>query len=227
MSAIRVRNMEKRRQRILDAARGIIVDKGIDGLTTRGLADAAGVTAPTLYNLIGDKDAIIRAMIGEGVERVWAKLDFESCETPLEMAEMIIEMAYAEVTSDEDYFRAVSLATDRVLGSYAARGDMAADHAVAGQRSVDMAATVCRAAIAQGYLSGRISAETLGLEMFIGYRGPMRDWAHGIISTEECRRRQLRGFYLVMAADATMEFREILMGKIELLEKDPVASKAA
>ena len=90
-----------------------------------------------------------------------------------------------------------------------------------------MAATACRAAIAQGYLSGRISAETLGLEMFISYRGPMRDWAQGIISMGECRRRQLRGFYLVMAADATPEFREVLLSKIESLEVDTGTSKAA
>ncbi|MEP2990573.1 MAG: TetR/AcrR family transcriptional regulator [Parasphingorhabdus sp.] len=227
MSETRARNMEKRRQRILDAARAIIIDKGIDGLTTRGLADVAGVTAPTLYNLIGGKDEIIRAMISEGVERVWDQLDFASCQTPLEMAELIIDKAFSQVMSDQGYFRAVTLATDRVTGSYAARGDMAFEHSAAGQRSVEMATTVCRTAIAQNMLSGRISAETLGLEMFISYRGPMRDWAHGIISAKECRRRQMRGFYLVMAADATPEFRELLLGKIEDLETEADGAKAA
>jgi len=219
--------MEKRRQRILEAAGQIIVVKGVDGITTRGLAEAAGVTAPTLYNLIGDKDAIIRAMIGEGVERVWAKLDFDACDTPLEMAEMIIETAYAEVLAEEDYYKAVALATDRVIGSYSPRGDRAADQAPAGQRSVEMAATACRAAIAQGYLKGRISADSLGLQMFINYRGHMRDFAQDIISAEECRRRQLTGFYLVMAADAETEFRDILLDKIATLEMETGAAKAA
>ena len=76
MSQTRARNMERRRQRILEAAGSIIPKKGVDGLTTRGLADVAGVTAPTLYNLIGGKDEIIRAMIGEGVERVWDQPGF-------------------------------------------------------------------------------------------------------------------------------------------------------
>jgi AcrR family transcriptional regulator len=227
MSETRARNMEKRRQQILKAARTIIIDKGIDGLTTRGLALAAKVTAPTLYNLIGDKEEIIRSMVAEGVEKVWDRLDFDACDTPLEMAEMIIETAYQEVTSDVDYFRAVSIATDRIAGSYAARGDMGASHSIAGQRSVDMASATCRAAIAQRQLSGRISPETLGLEMFISYRGPMRDWAHGLISAEECRRRQMRGFYLIMAADATPEFREILLQKVEMLEANAAVSKAA
>jgi len=227
MSETRARNMEKRRQRILDAARTIIVGKGIDGLTTRGLAEAADVTAPTLYNLIGGKEEIIRVMIAEGVEKVWDRLDFNACDTPLEMAEMVIEIAYEEVMSDMDYFRAVTIATDRIAGSYAARGDLGTSHSSAGQRSVDMAATACRAAISQGQLSGRISAEILGLEMFISYRGPMRDWAYGIISAGECRRRQMRGFYLIMAADASPDFREILLQKIELLDADATASKAA
>lgn len=227
MSGTRARNMEKRRQRILDAARAIVLEKGVDGLTTRGLASLSGVTAPTLYNLIGDKEEIIRAMVGEGVEKVWERLDFDACATPLEMAEMIIETAYQEVMSDQNYFRAVVIATDRIAGSYAAPGDAGTPPSIAGRRSVDMATAACRAAIAQGQLSGRISAETLGLEMFVSYRGPMRDWAHGIISAEECRRRQMRGFYLIMAADATPEFREILLQKIEMLETDKLASKAA
>lgn len=227
MSGTRARNMEKRRQRILDAARTIVIEKGVDGLTTRGLASLSGVTAPTLYNLIGGKEEIIRAMFGDGVEKVWEQLDFDACATPLEMAEMIIETAYQEVMSDQSYFRAMVIATDRIAGSYAAAGDVGTPPSVAGQRSVDMATTACCAAIAEGQLSGRISAETLGLEMFVSYRGPMRDWAHGIISPEECRRRQMRGFYLIMAADATPEFREILLQKIEMLETDKLASKAA
>lgn len=63
--------------------------------------------------------------------------------------------------------------------------------------------------------------------MFISYRGHVRDWAQAIISNEECRRRQLSGFYLVMAADATPEFREVLLGKIEALQTDRAASKTA
>lgn len=218
MSETRTRNMEKRRQRILDAARAIIIDKGIDGLTTRGLAKAADVTAPTLYNLIGGKEEILRTMISQGVEKVWTRLNFETLDSPLAMAEMIIEQAAQVVEDDADYFRAMVLGSDRMVGSYTAQGDLVSATSVAGQRSIEMAATACRAAISQGLLRGNLSAAELGQQMFICYRGPMRDWAYGLISREETKRRMMRGFYLVMASDASPEFRDILIAKAKVLQ---------
>ena len=219
--------MEKRRANILAAARSIISEQGYDALTTRGLANAANVTVPTLYNLIGDMDQIVRMMITEGVEKVWARLDLDAMDSPLEMAEAIIEAATGMVSEDPEYFRAVTIGTDRIVGSYAAQGDIQAPISLAGQRPGEMAGTACRPAISQGLLRGKISAEALGQQMFICYRGPMRDWAYGLISIEECQRRAMRGFYLVMAADATPEFRDILVEKIVELESQKQLQTAA
>lgn len=227
VSETRTRNMEKRRQRILEAARAIIIDQGIDGLTTRGLAKAAGVTAPTLYNLIGGKEEILRTMISQGVEKVWARLNFESLESPLDMAERIIEQAAQVVDDDADYFRAMILGADRIIGSYTAQGDLVSTASVAGQRSIEMAATACAAAISQGLLRGNLPAAELGQQMFICYRGPVRDWAYGLISREETKRRTMRGFYLVMAADASPDFRDLLVEKAKLLEAESPACIAA
>jgi AcrR family transcriptional regulator len=49
----------ERRERILDAARTLVADRGYEGLTMRDLARAAKVSVPTLYNLFGSKDAIL------------------------------------------------------------------------------------------------------------------------------------------------------------------------
>jgi AcrR family transcriptional regulator len=49
----------ERRERITQAARALIAERGYDGLTMRDLARAARVSVPTLYNLFGSKDAII------------------------------------------------------------------------------------------------------------------------------------------------------------------------
>ena len=56
--------MELRRERILDLARDIIAEKGFDGLNLRDLAEKAGVTKPTIYNLIGDKETLIHSVRG-------------------------------------------------------------------------------------------------------------------------------------------------------------------
>ena len=63
VSTLRDTNMRKRRERILHAARTLIATDGFEALNVRALAAAAGVTVPTLYNLIGRKEAIVVASL--------------------------------------------------------------------------------------------------------------------------------------------------------------------
>ncbi|HEU0037161.1 MAG TPA: helix-turn-helix domain-containing protein [Kofleriaceae bacterium] len=64
----------ERKDRILAAARKLIVKHGYDGLTMRELARAARVSVPTLYNLFGSKDAILVAELEAAAARMAAKL---------------------------------------------------------------------------------------------------------------------------------------------------------
>jgi len=61
--------MADRRARILETAREIVAERGFEGLTIRALARAAGVTAPTIYNLIGNKEEVLVAAVAEQTER--------------------------------------------------------------------------------------------------------------------------------------------------------------
>ena len=68
--------MAERRERILEAARAIIGERGYEGLTMRELAQASRVTVPTIYNLIGSKEAVLFAAVEQqtgdfvsGIER--------------------------------------------------------------------------------------------------------------------------------------------------------------
>lgn len=53
--------------RILAAAEDIIERDGPEGLTTRAVCLAAGVTAPTLYHHFGDKTGLLAAVVRRGV----------------------------------------------------------------------------------------------------------------------------------------------------------------
>ncbi|MDX1736076.1 MAG: TetR/AcrR family transcriptional regulator [Halioglobus sp.] len=57
--------VQKRRQRILAAARAMIERHGVDKLRVRDLADAAGVATATLYNQFGGKDGIVELALKE------------------------------------------------------------------------------------------------------------------------------------------------------------------
>src|SRR3954449_9094941 len=48
--------------RIVDAASRLLRDEGAQAVTTRAVAQAAGVQAPTIYRLFGDKDGLIDAV---------------------------------------------------------------------------------------------------------------------------------------------------------------------
>ena len=59
---LRVEQKAERRSRILAAAREIIAESGYPELTMRDLARQARVTVPTIYNLIGSKEAVLFAL---------------------------------------------------------------------------------------------------------------------------------------------------------------------
>ncbi len=218
MSEVRAKNMELRRQRILDAAREIIVEKGIDGLTTRGLAEAAGVTAPTLYNLIGGKKDIIRAMVVRSAESFKDRVKLEEASTALEWIETIVRAATDPEDEGPEYLRAMIISSDRIAGTYAAEGDGGSEVSRAGQISIEVLTTACKQAIAKGYLRGNIPASELAQQLFICTRGPQRDWSYELIGTEEATRRVRRGFYLTIAADASQELRDELIQQITVVD---------
>jgi AcrR family transcriptional regulator len=50
------------RTRIVEAAARLLREQGLAAVTTRGVADAAGVQAPAIYRLFGDKDGLLDAL---------------------------------------------------------------------------------------------------------------------------------------------------------------------
>lgn len=66
--------MEKDRQESRDAVRArltsvaarLLSDKGVDAVTTRAVAQAAGVPTPYIYRLFGDKDGLLDAVVEQG-----------------------------------------------------------------------------------------------------------------------------------------------------------------
>src|ERR1700712_4301431 len=50
------------RSRIVDVAARLLQEQGPTAVTTRGVAEAAGVQAPAIYRLFGDKDGLLEAV---------------------------------------------------------------------------------------------------------------------------------------------------------------------
>ncbi|WP_298300960.1 TetR/AcrR family transcriptional regulator [uncultured Erythrobacter sp.] len=222
MSSKRAQSIADRKNRILDAARTIIARDGYDALTTRGIAEAAGVTAPTLYNLIGDKLAIVSAMATASIDELWERLHLDERNSPIEMADAILDEAFAQILAEPEVNCATFIALERmgIAFSYHPTREDAGAHTA--RRSIEMAQYACDAAQSVGQLRGNLSSHELALQMFATYRAPLDDWVHQAIDANEMLRRQRIGFYTVLASDASEEFREELLRRIAALSSPEV-----
>lgn len=211
MLSTRDRNKHLRRARILEAAGQILAEQGFDALTTRGLAEAADVTVPTIYNLIGGKDDILRALVADSVERIWELLELPAEGASIDVVEDMIGRCLQVVEEDQGTLRAAIIAADRVADAYSAESE-------AGVRSVGIPTATVEVLQSSGVLLGNIAAEALGEQMFSCFHDPFREWGYDLISFEEFRRRALRGCYMVLCADATDTARRELVARINALQ---------
>ena len=63
------------RRQILDTARHLLVREGYQNLSMRKIADAIGYSATSIYLYFDSKDALLHALIHEGMMRLHEKLD--------------------------------------------------------------------------------------------------------------------------------------------------------
>ena len=73
----RVPTQERSRRRvegILDAAATLVVERGVDALTPRDIADAAGAPVASLYQYFADKEAVLLALAARDMEEMDAQV---------------------------------------------------------------------------------------------------------------------------------------------------------
>jgi AcrR family transcriptional regulator len=89
----RERRHQKTRQAILQAAREIITEKGLDGLSLREIAHRTDYSPAGLYEYFNSKDEIIAAVCVEGFKQFSAYLNHVS--TGLPPSERLMELGLA------------------------------------------------------------------------------------------------------------------------------------
>lgn len=65
---------KERVERILDAAGVLVVQQGVDALSTRTIADRAGIPVASLYQYFADKDDILLALVERDIEAMDAQV---------------------------------------------------------------------------------------------------------------------------------------------------------
>lgn len=71
-------------RRILDAARRLVDLGGIEGLSMRRLAQEADVSVRTIYNLFGDKDGLVEALVRDSFDAMAAAVGELDADDPID-----------------------------------------------------------------------------------------------------------------------------------------------
>ena len=76
MPKVSTEHKEQVRQRLIDAARAVVLREGHDGATTRAILEEAGMSAGSLYNYFSSKDELFEALaeqvVGDNIRELAA-----------------------------------------------------------------------------------------------------------------------------------------------------------
>ncbi len=102
---LRERGKRRRTERILDAALELLREDPEGNLTVERIADRAEVSPMTVFNLVGNREQLWRAMADRALE----SLDIESitADDPQERARRIVDAVLRVLRSDAAVFRAL------------------------------------------------------------------------------------------------------------------------
>ncbi|MGB0907584.1 MAG: TetR/AcrR family transcriptional regulator [Maricaulaceae bacterium] len=210
-TATRTANKIKRKERILTCAGKLIATKGYDAFTLAQLAADAGVTIPTIHNLLGKKSQIIEVLVDDVVSRIGEVLSRQSQADPIAAIHVFTDELMSLYAQDEALYKAAFLAGERAeLFEHSSPQGIF-------MRSLTLAINLCQDAAAKGYLNGDIETPILAEQLFGTQRLARQDWIHNYIDIPSYKTRILIGMFTALAADAAPDFKARLMKEIGVL----------
>jgi AcrR family transcriptional regulator len=79
-----VSSRDRTRAQLVEVAAHLLATEGPDAVTTRSVALAAGVQAPTIYRLFGDKSGLLDAVVDHGFASYMARKHLDADSDPVE-----------------------------------------------------------------------------------------------------------------------------------------------
>lgn len=206
--AARTENKIKRREKILQEARDLIVSDGYASFTIAKLASKADVTIPTIHNLVGNKSEVFKTLAEEMVVRIDEALELENRSDPIEASEIFIDRLIELFAKDENFYRAAFVVgeQEKLFEHEKADGIF--------NKSLRIAHRIVNEAKSNGFLKGEIDTWLLADRLFANQRLARLDWVHGYISLKEYRSQVLTGMCITFASDAKADFHQRLVAYI-------------
>ena len=208
----RTANKYKRKNYLLACASDIISKDGLDAFTIARLADCAGVTIPTVHNLLGKRSEILSKLVRDALSDIMnAATDFDPANT-LEALESFVDGLIDLLSTNETFYRAAFMAGER-LNFFEHQSESGVF-----MEARNQARLICAHAISSGKLEGRIAIDQISIRLFSSQRLARLDWMHGYIDLKTYRKQVMTGMLITLCADASQDFKKELLSKIDDLK---------
>ncbi len=192
---LRERGKARRRQAVLEAARGMIRESESTGFAMRALAQRAGVGEVTPYNLFGSKSGVLEAILAEELEAYREGFARMAARDALEALYEFIGVSTTMYRSDPQLYRVVfrdlMLTGDPSLRSFFS----------APQRKVFLG--LVEAAIDDGYLSKIVAPHLITRTLGRAVTSCLADWLWEDISLDSLEANVGLTFTMVLRGIAT------------------------
>jgi len=179
-----------RRDAILDAARALLRVEGANVPAER-IAQQAGVSTATLYNLIGTREQLLGALLTELFEQLERAVNALNLQDPLDFAEAVVRISASMFCADSALWRRV---VHEASGAYPAR-----IQPFVRLQPIELQKHAMREAKARGMLQKSIESELAAIQIYTAYNGALFQWAAGLLSDTEFLNHALCGFWVVIA----------------------------
>jgi AcrR family transcriptional regulator len=195
-------------RRILDAARAVIDEKGLEELSMRRLAEAADVSVRTIYNVFGDKHGVVTALVQRSFEAMDAAIAESGATDALER---IWETVSISVDANCRHMPKAIVAA--VVSQPALNAEVAPRW-----RGRELILDAVESAYRSGTLRPDISQERLVDQAGPVHAHRLRQWAHGDIDDTQLHAGVLYAYDTCLLAVARPAARARLLDHLGSLE---------
>jgi AcrR family transcriptional regulator len=194
----------KRRKQIVRAARALMQQTGDAGFSMRALAEQAGVSIATPYNLFGSKQTIMFAVLDADLEYYQKRLA-KVRDDELDVFFKAVSLATSLYSTEPSFYRAVLFAVYNDGGREFRSMFGGPRHA--------MWKGFVQDAVTAGYLSDEVEPDAFAINLGRTFFSAILEWVSGELSLPELEAWVQYGFALSLSAMATPKGRERLHNK--------------
>ncbi len=201
----------ERRGAIVRAARRLVRETGQTGFSMRALAEAAGVSIATPYNLFGSKQAIMFALLDADLEQYRARLT-EMGGDALDVFFEAVRVARDFYADDPEFYRATLFAVYNDGGKEF--------RSIFGPPRHAMWRGFVQEAVAAGFLEPDIDPKAFAVNLGHIFFSVILEWVAGELDLDELEARVQYGFALSLHSIATDCVRPRLKRRLREAERN-------